>query len=119
MLRVHSHVIHEAVAMTKTSQCVWAALVVTVTAIVGAGRGMQAAPQSTDSVPTFTHDVAPILYANCVTCHRPGEIAPMSLISYQEVRPWARAITQEDRRRLDAAVACGRARPARSPTSES
>jgi len=81
--------------MTTTSKLFWAALAVTVTAIVGAGRGMQAAPQSTDGVPTFTHDVAPILYANCVTCHRPGEIAPMSLISYQEVRPWARAITRK------------------------
>ena len=55
----------------------------------------QAAPQATDSVPTFTRDVAPILYANCVTCHRPGEIAPMPLISYQEVRPWARAISKQ------------------------
>src|SRR6187551_1478338 len=79
--------------MTTTPKLFWAALAVT--AIVGAGRGMQAAPQSTDGVPTFTHDVAPILYANCVTCHRPGEIAPMSLISYQEVRPWARAITRK------------------------
>jgi hypothetical protein len=81
--------------MTKTSQCVWCALVALIAAIAGAGRGMQAAPQSSDSAPTFTHDVAPILYANCVTCHRPGEIAPMSLISYQEVRPWARAITRK------------------------
>ncbi|HEY6508477.1 MAG TPA: hypothetical protein VIY56_10725, partial [Vicinamibacterales bacterium] len=37
-------------------------------------------------------DVAPVLYRNCVTCHRAGESAPMSLISYQQVRPWARAI---------------------------
>ena len=58
-------------------------------------RGIEAAPQATDGVPTFTRDVAPILYANCVTCHRPGEIAPMSLISYQEVRPWARAISRQ------------------------
>ena len=42
--------------------------------------------------PTFTRDVAPILYANCVECHRAGEIAPMSLITYDEARPWARAI---------------------------
>jgi mono/diheme cytochrome c family protein len=46
-------------------------------------------------VPTFTHDVAPILYKNCVVCHRPGEIGPMSLISYQEVRPWARSIRKK------------------------
>ncbi len=42
--------------------------------------------------PTFADDIAPILYDRCVNCHRPGEIAPMSLISYQEVRPWARSI---------------------------
>jgi hypothetical protein len=81
--------------MTTTSKFLCTALAVTVAAIAGAGRGIQAAPQSGESVPTFTHDVAPILYANCVTCHRPGEIAPMSLISYQEVRPWARAITRK------------------------
>src|SRR5919109_1291621 len=43
---------------------------------------------------TFTKDVAPILYANCVYCHRPGEIGPMSLITYRDARPWARAIRQ-------------------------
>ena len=42
--------------------------------------------------PTFADDVAPLFYERCVTCHRPGEIAPMSLITYQDVRPWARSI---------------------------
>jgi len=42
--------------------------------------------------PTFTKDVAPILYNSCVGCHRAGEVAPMSLVSYDEVRPWARSI---------------------------
>ena len=41
---------------------------------------------------SFGKDVAPILFAKCVTCHRPGEVAPMSLRTYDEVRPWARAI---------------------------
>ena len=41
---------------------------------------------------TFTRDVAPILHARCVVCHRPGEVAPMALLSYQDARPWARAI---------------------------
>lgn len=43
---------------------------------------------------TFAKDVAPILYKNCVACHRPGEAAPMSLISYKDVRPWARSIRE-------------------------
>jgi hypothetical protein len=41
---------------------------------------------------TFTRDVAPILHAKCVTCHRVGEVAPMSLITYTDARPYARAI---------------------------
>jgi hypothetical protein len=43
---------------------------------------------------TFARDVAPIVYANCAYCHRPGEVAPFSLMSYREARPWARAIKQ-------------------------
>jgi hypothetical protein len=42
--------------------------------------------------PSFGKDIAPILYSKCVMCHRAGEVAPMSLMSYDEVRPWARAI---------------------------
>ena len=41
---------------------------------------------------TFTKDVAPILQRSCVTCHRPGEMAPMSLMTFEDARPWARAI---------------------------
>jgi hypothetical protein len=47
---------------------------------------------SSAAVPTFSKDVAPILYKNCTQCHRPGEIAPMSLLSYEAARPWARSI---------------------------
>src|SRR5690349_7834451 len=43
---------------------------------------------------TFTHDVAPILYKNCVSCHRTGEVGPMALTSYKEVRPWAKSIRE-------------------------
>jgi hypothetical protein len=41
---------------------------------------------------TFTKDVAPILQRSCQNCHRPDSIAPMSLLTYEQVRPWARAI---------------------------
>ena len=44
------------------------------------------------AAPTFNKDVLPILQANCQQCHRPGEIAPMSLLTYNEARPWAKAI---------------------------
>ena len=41
---------------------------------------------------TFARDVAPILQQKCEACHRPNSIAPMSLITYNDVRPWAAAI---------------------------
>jgi hypothetical protein len=50
------------------------------------------ADSSAQSPPTFNLDVARILYDKCVTCHRPGEVAPMSLVTYEDTRPWVRAI---------------------------
>jgi hypothetical protein len=44
------------------------------------------------AAPTFTKDVAPIFQAKCEACHRPDSIAPMSLMTYQQARPWARSI---------------------------
>ena len=41
---------------------------------------------------TYSKDVAPIMQRSCQTCHRPGTNAPMSLLTYEDVRPWARAI---------------------------
>src|ERR1700756_463890 len=47
-----------------------------------------------ESAVTFSKDVAPVLQKNCQGCHRPGEAAPMSLLTYQEARPWAKAIRE-------------------------
>jgi hypothetical protein len=47
---------------------------------------------SAASTPTFNRDVLPILEKNCQSCHRPGEIAPMSLLTYTDARPWAKSI---------------------------
>ena len=44
--------------------------------------------------PTFNKNVAPIFHKHCVTCHRPGEVAPMSLLDYKSARPWAKAIRE-------------------------
>src|SRR5579883_2165638 len=41
---------------------------------------------------TFNKDVLPILQNNCQVCHRPGEIGPMSFLTYESTRPWAKAI---------------------------
>jgi hypothetical protein len=53
-----------------------------------------AAAQDAQRQVTFSKDVAPILQAKCQECHQPNSIAPMSLITYQEVRPWARSIRE-------------------------
>jgi mono/diheme cytochrome c family protein len=44
---------------------------------------------------TFTKDVAPIFFKSCAECHRPGEIAPFSLMSYKDARPWAKSIREK------------------------
>jgi hypothetical protein len=49
---------------------------------------------SSDKPPTFTKDIAPILQAKCQECHRTGSMAPMSLVTYEEARPWAKSIRQ-------------------------
>src|SRR5690242_6281156 len=54
-----------------------------------------AAPANSGSAPTYSKDVAPILYKNCASCHRAGEIAPMSLLTYKETRPWAASIREK------------------------
>ena len=44
---------------------------------------------------TFSKDVAPIIQKNCQGCHRPGEVAPMSFMSYKDVRPWVKSIREK------------------------
>ncbi|MDO8677804.1 MAG: cytochrome c [Acidobacteriota bacterium] len=60
--------------------------------------GLLALPASlsaqTTAQPTFTKDVAPIFQNKCESCHRPDSIAPMSLITFEEARPWARSIRE-------------------------
>jgi len=51
-----------------------------------------AAAADTAAAPTFTKDVAPIFQEKCEACHRPDSIAPMSLVTYEDARPWARSI---------------------------
>jgi mono/diheme cytochrome c family protein len=75
--------------MTKRVQprTVVAAIALTVLA-TGIAPGSAAAAEDV----TYTADVAPILYENCLVCHRPGQVAPMAFRNYAETRPWARAI---------------------------
>jgi mono/diheme cytochrome c family protein len=50
------------------------------------------AEENTTAAVTFTKDVLPVLQQNCQTCHRPGEIAPMSFLTYKDTKPWAKAM---------------------------
>ena len=61
----------------------------TALAAMAAASGRVAAEEPVKT-PTFTRDVAPILQEKCQACHRPGYIAPMSLVTFEETRPWAR-----------------------------
>ena len=49
---------------------------------------------------TFSRDIAPIFQRSCDNCHRPGSIAPMSLLTYKDARPWARSIKEKVVRRV-------------------
>jgi hypothetical protein len=76
--------------MTKMTlaTALWTCGIVAMTS--AAGQDVRSTP-----APTFNKDVAPILYKNCTNCHRPGEIAPMPLLTYQDARPWAKSIGRQ------------------------
>jgi len=57
--------------------------------------GLVSAGTSSRKEVTFSKDVAPIFYKNCVVCHRPNDLAPMSLLTYKDARPWARSIKEK------------------------
>jgi len=66
--------------------------------VAGPSFAGEPAAKSTSETPsrqiTFTKDIAPIFQERCQECHRPGSIAPMSLLTYEETRPWAKSIRQ-------------------------
>src|SRR6476646_2624786 len=61
---------------------------------LGAALGLPGLASAADTAktPTFTKDIAPIFQEKCEACHRPDSMAPMSLKTYAEARPWARSI---------------------------
>jgi hypothetical protein len=71
------------------------ALLLTATGEAQTSSPVGEAQASLPVTPTFAKDVAPIFYKNCVSCHRPGSVAPMSLITYEQARPWAKAIGEK------------------------
>ncbi len=75
----------------RTSRALWVALAAILVAAVAAPAQAQA---PADHDVTFSKHIAPILQRSCQKCHRPNSLAPMSLITYEDVRPWARSIKQ-------------------------
>ena len=69
------------------------------TLFVASAIGADSAKPVKQSDVTFTKDIAPILQRSCQNCHRPGSIAPMSLLTFQDARPWARSIKEKVVRR--------------------
>src|SRR6267142_6899566 len=65
-------------------------------AVVGlaAPFALRAEPAGVPAEVTFTKDIAPIIQRSCENCHRPNGVAPMSLATYEDARPWARAMKQ-------------------------
>jgi mono/diheme cytochrome c family protein len=64
-------------------------------AVVWSGSAVTAEQATAAAAPTFNKDIAPIFYANCTSCHRPTDIAPMSLLTYKDARPWAKSIASK------------------------
>jgi len=68
-----------------TNRSVWIAVILPVVSIAG---------DLSPKAPTFAKDIAPILQEKCQACHRAGSMAPMSLVTYEETRPWVKDIKQ-------------------------
>src|SRR5262245_12986226 len=83
--------------MKRTRLIVFVSLICLAATAVGIVRGDLRGAEA--AAPTFSKDVAPIFAKNCMSCHRTGEIAPMSLMTYKEVRPWAKSIREKVARR--------------------
>ena len=64
-------------------------------AVVWSGSAVTVEQATAAAAPTFNKDIAPIFYANCTSCHRPTDIAPMSLLTYKDARPWAKSIASK------------------------
>src|SRR6476469_8349789 len=69
-------------------------------ALFGVAVVNAAGPDPKGNAVTYSKDVAPVLYQHCVVCHHPNDIAPMSLMTYKETRPWAAAIREAVVRRV-------------------
>src|SRR4051794_10469627 len=79
---------------------VWAGATSAVAAVAAGIWSQRTAPPSDRGPATFARDVAPIVYGKCAPCHHPGEAAPFSLLSYDDVRRRARQIADVTGKRI-------------------
>jgi hypothetical protein len=80
--------------MARTSLRIASYLGLAAFALVGTVSNTRVAVSQERSAPTFSKDVVPILQEKCQDCHRPDSIAPMSLLTYEQTRPWAKSIRE-------------------------
>jgi mono/diheme cytochrome c family protein len=86
---------NEVTIMKRTLFAAGAALTILAAVFIAdPSRGSDGLAKSKAAI-IFNRDVAPILFKNCAECHRPGEAAPMPLLSYKDARPWARSIREK------------------------
>ena len=87
-------------AMRRTLGVALAASVATAGLATSARVGLAQARADHASAPTWVHNVGPLMAEACMGCHRPGEVAPMSLLTHEDARRWARSIRQVVRERI-------------------
>jgi hypothetical protein len=74
----------------------WSGAIIAIAIVLSAGLTfISRSAASVGKTVTFNKDVAPILFKSCVECHRPGEAAPFSVLSYKDARPWAKSIREQ------------------------
>ena len=81
--------------MSRTLDCRFGLVVALIAALASLATPAVTVAQDDAHEVTFARDVAPILQRSCQDCHRTGSIAPMSLLTYEETRPWARSIREK------------------------
>jgi hypothetical protein len=81
--------------MKKALSLLFAGVFSIVLCLVCSPSGEASNSKSGTRAVTFSKEVAPILYKHCADCHRPNELAPMSLLTFKDARPWARAIKEK------------------------
>jgi mono/diheme cytochrome c family protein len=86
---------NEVTIMKRTLFAAGAALTVLAAVFIAAPPSDADGPAKSKAAIIFNRDVAPILFKNCAECHRPGEAAPMPLLSYKDALPWARSIREK------------------------